>query len=66
MTVRNVQGHANSALDSVPAVAVSSYLRKAWLPSPLPSLPSCFPSLAVAQCQRGPACSPNISSSLES
>lgn len=54
MTVRSVLGHADStrAPDSVPTVAVSSYLRKAWLPSPPPSFP--FPCASPAQCQGGP------------
>lgn len=55
MTVRNVLSHANDANDalapdSVPAVAVSSYLRKAWLPPLLPSFPLCFSSLSEGPC----------------
>lgn len=49
MTVENVLGHTYGTLapNSVPAVAVSSYLRKAWLPSPTPSLHS--PRVSPAQ-----------------
>lgn len=60
MTVRDVLGHANGALalDSVPAVAVSSYLRKAWLPSPSPIIPLMLLQLGSSSVSEGPCLFP--------
>lgn len=60
MTVRSVLGHAKCALapDSVPAMAVSSYLRKAWLPSPPLVIPLVLPQLGSSSVSEGPCLFP--------